>query len=79
MSNLIARVHVVDDKGAAHVFGPGDGVPPWAVALIPNPKCWDEAPPAATSASQLANPKPPAKRAAARRKAASSDDAVHSG
>ncbi|MCM2391707.1 hypothetical protein [Streptomyces albipurpureus] len=77
MATLKSVVHVTDDKGNAHVFGPADEVPEWAQALITNPKVWDEVP----SVSRLAEPEPakaPAKRASARRKAAP-DASVHNG
>jgi hypothetical protein len=78
MASLIARVHVTDGEGTAHVYGPGDDVPSWAVLLITNPKAWDE-PPAQADLRESEPVKPPVKRAAPRRKAATSDDAVHSG
>lgn len=37
---LIAYVHVFDENGSAHVFGPGDSVPDWARAKITNPSVW---------------------------------------
>lgn len=70
MATLAANVHVTDDKGTAHVFGPADEVPTWAQERITNPKAWAEPP----SVSRLTEPEPaksaPAKRAAPRRKAA---------
>jgi hypothetical protein len=73
MATLSGYVHVTDDKGAAHVFGPADDVPAWAQELITNPKAWAEAP--EPSVSRLTEPAPaakaPAKRATPRRKAAS--------
>jgi len=74
MATLNGYVHVTDDKGTAHVFGPADDVPAWAAELITNPKAWAVPP---TSASRLAEPapapaKPAAKRAAPRRKAGGS-------
>jgi hypothetical protein len=72
MATLATNVHVTDDKGVTHVFGPADEVPTWAQALITNPKAWAEAP----SVKRLTEPDPPAKpaakRAAPRRKAAGS-------
>ncbi|GAA0641200.1 hypothetical protein GCM10009548_01720 [Streptomyces malaysiensis subsp. malaysiensis] len=72
MATLNSNVHVTDERGVTHVFGPADTVPEWAQVLITNPKAWAEAP--ETSASRLADPPPakkaPAKRAPARRKAA---------
>lgn len=37
---LAAVVHVYDDGGTVHVFGPGDDVPGWAAGKITNPKAW---------------------------------------
>lgn len=71
MATLTTTVHVTDDKGTAHVFGPADEVPEWAQALITNPKAWTEAP----SVKRLTEPAPekvPAKRATPRRKAVTS-------
>lgn len=80
MATLKTNVHVTDENGRAHVFGPADEVPEWAQALITNPKAWLEPP----IASRLTEPAPvpaakkaPAKRAPARRKAAG--DAVSDG
>jgi hypothetical protein len=80
VAKLRTYVHVKDDEGVTHAFGPDDVVPEWAQALITNPKAWLEPP----SASRLTEPAPkPAKKAAAprrapaRRKAAS--DAVSDG
>lgn len=79
MAKLSTHVHVTDDKGAVHVFGPADSVPEWAQELITNPKAWAEAPEpkSASRLAQVPEPKSPAKRAPARRKAAT--DAVHGG
>jgi hypothetical protein len=70
MATLATNVHVTDDEGTAHVFGPADEVPEWAQVRITNPKAWAEAP----TVSRLTDPEPakraPAKRAAPRRKAA---------
>jgi hypothetical protein len=73
MATLATNVHVTDERGVAHVFGPADDVPAWAQALITNPKAWAEAP--ESTVSRLTDPapaeaKPAAKRAAPRRKAA---------
>ena len=68
MATLATPVHVTDDEGVTHVFGPADEVPEWAHALITNPKAWTEAP----SVKRLTEPDPekvPAKRPASRRKA----------
>lgn len=75
MATLNTHVHVTDESGRAHVFGPADEVPEWAQALITNPKAWDEAPTSVNRSTDPA-PKPATKRAAPRRKAAP-DDAVH--
>jgi hypothetical protein len=72
MATLNGFVHVTDETGTAHVFGPADDVPEWAQALITNPKAWAE-PPTTVSRSTDTAPaeaKPAAKRAAPRRKAA---------
>jgi hypothetical protein len=37
---LVTTVHVADDDGVYHAFGPGDDVPAWAVKAISNPKVW---------------------------------------
>lgn len=37
---LRTYVHVRDDMGAPHVFGPSDDVPSWAEATISNPAAW---------------------------------------
>lgn len=74
MATLANLVHVTDADGVAHVFGPADEVPAWAVEQITNPKAWAEPP---TSASRLTESAPaptvkaPAKRATPRRKAGS--------
>jgi hypothetical protein len=74
MATLNGNVHVTDDEGVTHVFGPADEVPTWAQERISNPKAWAEAP--ETTVSRLTEPAPaakaPAKRAAPRRKAAGS-------
>ncbi|MFE7624246.1 hypothetical protein [Streptomyces sp. NPDC057509] len=71
MAKLRTYVHVKDEQGQDHAFGPDDVVPEWAQVLITNPKAWLEPP----SASRLTEPAPvsavkkaPAKRAAPRRK-----------
>lgn len=33
-------VHVEDETGQNHIFGPDDVVPDWAAAKITNPKAW---------------------------------------
>lgn len=41
MSRQLATfVHVADEQGGMHVFGPKDTVPDWAVGRIANPKAW---------------------------------------
>ncbi|MWK39577.1 hypothetical protein GEV43_39985 [Actinomadura sp. J1-007] len=44
MRKLITHVHVADDVGQVHVFGPGDTVPTWATKKITNPDVWDTPP-----------------------------------
>lgn len=41
---LVAFVHVTDESGVSHVFGPGDEVPAWAAEKVSNPKAWGEEP-----------------------------------
>ncbi|MDH6625722.1 hypothetical protein M2271_003533 [Streptomyces sp. LBL] len=74
MATLAANVHVTDERGTAHVFGPADEVPTWAQALITNPKAWAEAPAlnVLRTPEPAPAPKAPAKRAAPRRKAGGS-------
>jgi hypothetical protein len=68
MARLANVVHLTDDKGQAHAFGPGDEVPAWAESLITNPKAWAEAPD--DRVSRLTQPPVTTpKRATARRKA----------
>lgn len=75
MAKLATVVHVVDDKGTNHVFGPADEVPAWAASCITNPKAWAEAPETPRESTSVTPPakKAPAKRAPARRKAADGD------
>jgi hypothetical protein len=40
MAGLVAHVHVQDEKGETHVFGPGSDVPAWAKKQITNPAAW---------------------------------------
>lgn len=42
MARLATWVHVIDDGGRYHVFGPGDEVPEWAASRITNPAAWAE-------------------------------------
>ncbi len=73
MARLATFVHVTDDKGVNHAFGPADEVPTWAQALITNPKAWAVPPVAQNDSRDTAPPaKPAAKRAAPRRKAGGS-------
>jgi hypothetical protein len=44
MSALVSTVHVRDEKGTDHVFGPDSDVPEWAQRKITNAAAWDEAP-----------------------------------
>jgi hypothetical protein len=37
---LATHVHVNDEHGVSHVFGPDDELPAWAVEAITNPKAW---------------------------------------
>ena len=41
VKKLITTVHVADDNGTMHVFGPGDEVPGWAEKAITNPDVWE--------------------------------------
>ncbi|MGQ0774554.1 MAG: hypothetical protein ACT4NY_09075 [Pseudonocardiales bacterium] len=41
---LAAFVHVEDDEGTSHVFGPDDEVPNWATEKITNPQAWVDDP-----------------------------------
>lgn len=45
MARLISCVHVADESGVSHVFGPTDAIPSWAAARITNPAAWDGPPP----------------------------------
>ncbi len=38
-------VHLGDEAGERHVFGPGDDLPGWAVDAIVNPDVWEDGPP----------------------------------
>lgn len=44
MERLTATVHVVDEDGGVHTFGPSDEVPTWAAEMITNPLAWEGAP-----------------------------------
>lgn len=39
---LRTTVHVHDEDGAVHVYGPGQSVPPEHAERIANPKAWDD-------------------------------------
>ena len=60
MARLAAFVHVQDEQGAMHVFGPGDDVPAWAAEKITNPKAWEDEAPAKSEPST--GSKAPARR-----------------
>lgn len=57
---LRSYVHVNDERGGRHAFGPDDEVPDWAAAKITNPKAWAQQPP------ELEAPGPSDVRAAGR-------------
>lgn len=40
MADLVTFVHLTDEDGISHGFGPGDEVPAWAVEKITNPDVW---------------------------------------
>ncbi|GAA2774063.1 hypothetical protein [Saccharopolyspora taberi] len=44
MAKLAAYVHLVDDDGNPHRFGPGDTPPAWAADRIKNSKAWEQSP-----------------------------------
>ncbi|WP_159840209.1 hypothetical protein [Nocardia sp. CY41] len=44
MKKLNTFVHVHNDDGTSHVFGPNDTVPGWAVKKITNPGVWADEP-----------------------------------
>lgn len=58
MARLATHVHVQDDQGQNHVFGPGDDVPDWAAKAITNPNAWEEAP-VGIPAARTAGGEPP--------------------
>jgi hypothetical protein len=41
MAKLLTNVHVRDDEGTSHVFGPESDVPEWAQKKITNKSAWD--------------------------------------
>lgn len=47
---LSTFVHVADDSGVMHAFGPSDEMPGWAEAVITNPDVWEVAEPSAAPA-----------------------------
>jgi hypothetical protein len=69
MATLKTVVHVTDEAGERHVFGPADEVPEWAQKRITNPKAWDVAPSVCRLTEPTPAPKAPVKRSAPRRKA----------
>lgn len=60
MAKLAGTVHVIDSDNQAHVFGPGDAVPGWAVPLITNPKAWEDGEQPTPTASEDEAPAAPA-------------------
>lgn len=50
---LRAWVHVADEKGQMHAFGPGSVVPGWARERITNPAAWEDGEAAATAAEPV--------------------------
>ncbi|MBF5002225.1 hypothetical protein IRT45_34475 [Nocardia sp. BSTN01] len=42
MAALNTTVHVYDDEGIPHIYGPGEIPPDWAIAKITNPDVWAE-------------------------------------
>jgi hypothetical protein len=44
VSKLNTYVHVHDEDGVSHAFGPDDTLPDWAEGLITNPDVWAEKP-----------------------------------
>lgn len=62
MAKLRSFVHVSDETGLSHVFGPNDVVPDWAVVKIVNPKAWEVAPVAAPEPTVAVEPKKPARK-----------------
>jgi predicted component of type VI protein secretion system len=66
---LARHVHVRDERGRPHVFGPSDELPAWAAAKITSRTAWASDPaapsasdtPADTAADQPEQPRPPAR------------------
>ncbi|MEU7972164.1 hypothetical protein AB0B48_08980 [Micromonospora sp. NPDC049089] len=52
-------VHVADEHGAMHVFGPDRDPEPWAEKAITNPDVWEGAEQASTPAEPVADPDGP--------------------
>jgi len=44
VSKLATFVHVLDENGQSHTFGPEDDIPKWAEKAITNPNAWEEPP-----------------------------------
>lgn len=42
MARLVRNVHLVDEQGRSHVFGPDSVVPEWARKRITNPAAWSD-------------------------------------
>jgi uncharacterized membrane protein len=70
MAQLNTYVPVSDSGGKSHLFGPGDEIPEWAVALITNPEVW------VAETEESAKAKADAEQAAAAAAAAAEADAA---
>lgn len=55
MAKLNTYVHVRDEAGENHVFGPDDTVPGWARQAITNPNVWE----GADESSETSSDEPP--------------------
>lgn len=53
MAKLNTYVHVHDEDGVSHAFGPDDTVPEWAEDRITNPAVWAEAPEKSDESDEL--------------------------
>ncbi|AYR01511.1 hypothetical protein PP639_gp010 [Arthrobacter phage Seahorse] len=53
MSKLNTYVHVHDQDGISHAFGPDDTVPEWAEKAITNPDVWAEKPEADEESDEI--------------------------
>jgi hypothetical protein len=53
MGKLNTYVHVHDEDGVSHAFGPDDTLPEWAEELITNPDVWAEKPEAESDSDEL--------------------------